>query len=152
MGLIGNFLWFILGGVFMGLGWWLAGVLAFLSIVGIPWGRACFVIGTFALFPFGKEAIDREDLSGRGDVGTGVFGAIGNIVWFVLAGWWLAIGHVLSAVACFVTIIGIPFGIQHLKLAGIALAPIGKTIVDKELAAAARGSGAQAELSRIRKG
>lgn len=88
MGAIGNFLWFILGGVFMGLGWWLAGLLAFVSIVGIPWGRACFVIGKFTFFPFGKEAVDREDLSGKGDVGTGFLGVLGNIVWFVLAGWW----------------------------------------------------------------
>ena len=151
MGAIGNFLWFILGGVLMGLGWWLAGLIAFVSIIGIPWGRACFVIGKFAFFPFGKEAIDREDLSGKGDVGTGALGVLGNILWFLVAGWWLAIGHVMSAIACFVSIIGIPFGIQHLKLAGIALAPVGKTIVDKELAAAARGSRAQADLSRIRR-
>ncbi len=77
-------------------------------------------------------------------------GLVGNIIWFVLAGVWLAIGHVLSAAACFITIIGIPFGIQHLKLAGIALAPIGKTIVEKELAAAVRGENAQADLSRRR--
>ena len=152
MSVIGNFLWFILGGVFMGLGWWLAGVLAFVSIIGIPWGRACFVIGTFTFFPFGKEAIDREDLSGQGDIGTGGFGTLGNIIWFILAGWWLALGHVMSAIACFVTIIGIPFAVQHLKLAGIALAPIGKAIVDKEVASAARGRRADAELSRIRKG
>ena len=151
MSAIGNFLWFILGGVFMGLGWWLAGVLAFVSIIGMPWGRACFVIGNFTFFPFGKEAIDREELSGERDMGTGSFGVVGNIVWFLLAGWWLALGHVMSAVACFVTIIGIPFGIQHLKLAGIALAPIGKTIVDKNLAEAARNNKAQADLSRIRK-
>ena len=149
---IGNFLWFILGGVFMGLGWWLAGALAFVSIVGIPWGRACFVIGNFTFFPFGKEAIDREDLSGEKDLGTGGLGVVGNIVWFLLAGWWLAIGHVMSAIACFVTIIGIPFGIQHLKLAGIALAPIGKTIVNKDLAEAARHNKAAADLSKIRKG
>jgi uncharacterized membrane protein YccF (DUF307 family) len=148
---IGNFLWFVLGGVFMGLGWWLVGLLAFLSIVGIPWGKACFVIGQFTFFPFGKEAVSRKDLSKEGDIGTGVFGTIGNVIWFLLAGVWLAIGHVASAVACFVTIIGIPFGIQHLKLAAIALAPIGKTIVPKELAAAVRGENAMADLSRIRK-
>jgi uncharacterized membrane protein YccF (DUF307 family) len=147
---IGNLLWFIMGGVLMGLGWWLVGLLAFVSIVGIPWGKACFVIGQFAFWPFGKEAVSREDLSGREDIGTGALGLVGNIVWFVLAGVWLAIGHVLSAAACFITIIGIPFGIQHLKLAGIALAPIGKTVVDKELAAAVRGEDAQAELSRRR--
>ncbi len=147
---IGNLLWFLMGGVLMGLGWWLVGLLAFVSIVGIPWGKACFVIGQFAFWPFGKEAVSREDLSGREDIGTGALGLVGNIVWFVLAGVWLAIGHVLSAAACFITIIGIPFGIQHLKLAGIALAPIGKTVVDKELAAAVRGEDAQAELSRRR--
>jgi uncharacterized membrane protein YccF (DUF307 family) len=151
MSIIGNILWFILGGVFMGLGWWLVSLLAFVSIIGIPWGRACFVIGKFTFFPFGKEAVDREDLSGRSDIGTGFIGVLGNIVWFVLAGWWLAIGHVLSALACCLTIIGIPFGIQHLKLAGIALAPVGKTIVDKKAAAVARGSLAQADLSKIRR-
>jgi uncharacterized membrane protein YccF (DUF307 family) len=151
MGVIGNILWFILGGVFMGLGWWLVGLLAFVSIIGIPWGRACFVIGQFAFFPFGKEAVNREDLSRQGDIGTGSLGLVGNIVWFVVAGVWLAIGHVISAAACFVTIIGIPFGIQHLKLAAIALAPIGKTIVDKKLAAAVRGETAQSELSKRRK-
>jgi len=150
MGVIGNVLWFILGGVFMGLGWWLVGILAFISIIGIPWGRACFVIGEFAFFPFGKEAVSRKDLTRQGDIGTGSLGLIGNIVWFLVAGLWLAIGHVISAAACFVTIIGIPFGIQHLKLALIALAPIGKTIVDKKLAAAVRGEAALAELSRHR--
>ena len=148
MSTLGNILWFVLGGFFMGLGWWLAGARAFLSIIGIPWGRACFVIGQFTFFPFGKEAIDREDLSGKSDIGTGVLGLLGNIVWFVLAGWWLALGHLMSAVACFVTIIGIPFAIQHLKLAGIALAPVGKTIVDKRVAAVARGELAQDELAR----
>ena len=147
---IGNLLWFLMGGVLMGLGWWLVGLLAFVSIVGIPWGKACFVIGQFAFWPFGKEAVSRDDLSGREDIGTGALGLVGNIIWFVLAGVWLAIGHVLSAAACFITIIGIPFGIQHLKLAGIALAPIGKTIVEKELAAAVRGENAQADLSRRR--
>ena len=152
MSTLGNILWFVLGGFFMGLGWWLAGALAFLSIIGIPWGRACFVIGQFTFFPFGKEAIDREELSGKRDIGTGVLGLLGNIVWFVLAGWWLALGHLMSAVACFVTIIGIPFAIQHLKLAGIALAPVGKTIVDKRVAAVARGELAQDELARNGKG
>ena len=147
---IGNLLWFLLGGALMGLGWWLVGILAFISVVGIPWGRACFVIGQFAFFPFGREAVSRERLSGQGDIGTGVFGTIGNILWFLFAGLWLAIGHIMTAAACFVTIIGIPFGIQHVKLAGIALAPIGKTIVSKELAAAVRGEMAQQELARRR--
>jgi uncharacterized membrane protein YccF (DUF307 family) len=147
---IGNFLWFVLGGVIMGIAWWLVGLLAFLSIVGIPWGRACFVLGRFHFLPFGREAILRSELYGRRDIGTGFLGTIGNVVWFVLAGWWLALGHVISALMCFVTIIGIPFGIQHLKLAGLALAPVGRTIVVKELAAAARRANAEARLASLR--
>ena len=147
---LGNIFWFVFGGVFMGLGWWLAGLLCFISIVGIPWGRACFVIGGFAFFPFGREAVSRADLTRCDDLGTGPLGFIGNAIWFVLVGIWLAIGHLCSALACFITIIGIPFGLQHLKLAVLTLAPIGKTIVDKELAAAVHGEAAQAELERRR--
>jgi uncharacterized membrane protein YccF (DUF307 family) len=150
MSAIGNLLWFVLGGVFMGLGWCLAGLIAFLTIVGIPWGKACFVIGQFTFFPFGQEAINRELLTDREDIGTGGLGLIGNVIWFLVAGWWLAIGHVVSAFLCFVTIIGIPFGIQHLKLAGIAIAPIGKIIVSKEVAAAARNQSAQGVVDRVR--
>ena len=150
MSALGNLLWFVFGGLVMGMGWWLAGLLAFVSIVGIPWGKACFVIGQFAFLPFGKEAVNREDLSGRPDIGTGALGLLGNVIWFLLAGVWLAIGHMLSAAACFVTIIGIPFAIQHFKLALIALAPIGKTIVDKNLAAAVRGEQAQDALAKLR--
>ncbi|HSI28248.1 MAG: YccF domain-containing protein [Methylophilus sp.] len=128
---IGNFLWFIFGGFFMGLAWWFFGILAFITIVGIPWGKACFVIGQFTFLPFGREAVSRKDLYQKDDIGTGVLGFVGNVIWFIFAGVWLAIGHLVSALACFVTIIGIPFGIQHLKLAVISLAPIGKTIVSK---------------------
>ncbi|WP_029147344.1 YccF domain-containing protein [Methylophilus sp. 5] len=149
---IGNFLWFILGGILLGLAWWLAGLLAFITIVGIPWGKACFVIGQFTFFPFGREAISRKELHQKDDIGTGGLGLIGNIIWFIFAGVWLAIGHVVSAVACFITILGIPFGIQHLKLAGIALAPIGKIIVTKEVAAAARKANAEASLAADRRG
>lgn len=150
--LIGNFLWFILGGVIMGLGWWLVGLIAVVTIVGIPWAKACFVIGSFCFFPFGKEAISRDELYAREDIGTGGLGLLGNIIWFILAGWWLAIGHVLSALVNFITIIGIPFGIQHLKLAGIALVPIGKTVVSIEEAQAARMINAQASVARRRGG
>jgi uncharacterized membrane protein YccF (DUF307 family) len=136
--LIANLLWFVLGGFVMGLGWWIAGLVMAISIIGIPWVRSCFVFGSFCFFPFGNEAIDRKELTGKDDLGTGLLGLIGNIVWFFVAGIWLAIGHVVSAICNFVTIIGIPFGIQHLKLAGCALAPVGKTVVSKEVAAAAR--------------
>lgn len=150
MSAILNLLWFILGGVFMGLGWWLVGALAFITIVGAPWGRACFVIGKFTFFPFGKEAINRKELTQQGDIGTSPFGTLGNIIWFIFAGIWLAIGHVASAIALAITIIGIPFAWQHLKLAGIALAPIGKTIVAKEVAEAARQSNAQKAVNASR--
>ena len=123
-----NLLWLLLGGVVMALGWWLAGLACAITIVGLPWARSCFVIGTFSLWPFGNEAINRRELSGRGDLGTGPLGLVGNVIWFVVAGWWLAIGHLSSALACFVTIVGIPFGIQHIKLALIALAPVGMTV------------------------
>ena len=128
---LGNFLWFIFGGFFMGLAWWFFGILAFITIIGIPWGKACFVIGQFTFLPFGREAVSRNVLNQKDDIGTGTLGFIGNVIWFIFAGVWLAIGHLGSALACFITIIGIPFGIQHLKLAVISLAPIGKTIVSK---------------------
>ena len=123
-----NLLWLLLGGVVMALGWWLAGLACAITIVGLPWARSCFVIGSFSLWPFGNEAINRRELSGRGDLGTGSLGFVGNVIWFVVAGWWLAIGHLSSALACCVTIVGIPFGIQHIKLALIALAPVGMTV------------------------
>lgn len=127
-----NILWVVLGGFVMALGWWLAALLCAITIVGLPWARSCWVIGKFSLWPFGYEAVNRKQLTGRGDLGTGTLGLIGNVLWFVVAGWWLAIGHLSSALACFVTIIGIPFGIQHLKLALIALAPVGMTVVPSQ--------------------
>jgi uncharacterized membrane protein YccF (DUF307 family) len=147
-----NFLWFVLGGVLMGLAWWLAGIVAYITIIGIPWGNACFVMGQFSFFPFGKEAISRRELHQADDIGTGALGTIGNVIWFIFAGVWLALGHVACAIANFVTIVGIPFGIQHLKLAGIALAPIGKTVVTKEVAAAARATAAASAVAELRKG
>ena len=135
---IANLLWFVLGGFLMGLGWLLAGLIAAISIVGIPWARSCFVLGELCFFPFGKEVIDRAELTGREDLGTGGLGLVGNILWFVVIGWSLALGHLVSAAASAVTIIGIPFAVQHVKLAVCALAPVGKTVVSKEVAAEAR--------------
>lgn len=131
--LLGNILWFLLGGVLMGLAWWFVGLIACITIIGIPWGKACFVMGQFSFFPFGKEAVSRKLVNQEGDIGTSGLGVVGNIIWFVFAGFWLAIGHIISALMCFIIIIGIPFGIQHLKLAGIAIAPIGKTIVSSNM-------------------
>lgn len=126
-----NILWLVLGGLWMGLGWYIAGLIMLLSIIGIPWAKACFVIGSFAFWPFGKEVVRRDSVTGRSDVGTGVLGLLGNVIWFLFGGLWLTIGHLLAALVNFVSIIGIPFGLQHLKLATICLAPIGKTVVER---------------------
>ncbi len=138
MSTIGNIIWIVLGGVWMSLGWVIAGVVMYLTVIGIPWGRSCFVIAEFTLLPFGREAVPRELVTGRDDVGTGDAGIVGNIVWLLLAGWWLALGHVVTGIGTCLTVIGIPFGIQHFKLAGISLMPIGKTILPKEVVARLR--------------
>lgn len=127
--LILNLLWFVLGGFFAGLGWILAGVIMALTIVGIPWARSCFVIARYTFWPFGYDIVSRDQLTGEQDLGTGTLGTIGNVIWFVLAGWWLAVMHLTAAVALAISIIGIPFAWAHVKLAMASLFPIGKTIV-----------------------
>ncbi|UOP04187.2 YccF domain-containing protein [Conchiformibius kuhniae] len=124
-----NILWLICGGLVSALGWWLAGLLMAVSIIGLPWAKACFVIGQFSLWPFGRDAVPRKLVTGQDDIGTGTAGLLGNILWFVVAGVWLAIAHLTAALACFVTVIGIPFGLQYWKLAMLAIAPIGKTVI-----------------------
>ena len=124
-----NLLWLVLGGVWMAIGWGIAAVVMAITIIGIPWARAAFNIAVYTLLPFGYKAVSRDEHLGRSDIGTGLLGLVGNVVWLVLAGWWLALGHLLVAIVLAVTIIGIPFAWAHLKLAGIALWPIGKIIV-----------------------
>ena len=116
-------------GTWMALGWVIAAVLMAITIVGLPWTRAAFNIASYTLLPFGQKAVSRAQYSEGEDVGTGPLGILGNIVWLVLAGWWLALGHLVTAILLAVTIVGIPFAWAHLKLAGIALWPIGKMIV-----------------------
>ena len=129
---IGNIIWLIFGGIILGLGWAVAGLIMCLTVIGIPWARSCFVISRFTFFPFGRVPISRRELTGENDLGTGSPGVLGNIIWIVLAGWWLALGHLFAAMLTFFTIIGIPFSIQHLKLARITLAPVGIAIVSKQ--------------------
>jgi uncharacterized membrane protein YccF (DUF307 family) len=124
-----NVLWIVLGGAWMAFGWLVAAVVMAITIIGLPWARAAFNIAAYTLFPFGSRAVSREAYTGQGDIGTGPLGVIGNIIWLLLAGWWLALAHAVTAVVLAVTIIGIPFAWAHLKLAGIALWPIGKVIV-----------------------
>jgi uncharacterized membrane protein YccF (DUF307 family) len=129
MTLVLNILWFVLGGFAAGLAWFVGGALLALTIVGLPWSFAAFRIGAFSLAPFGRQAVDRALVTGREDAGSGALGLILNLVWLLVAGWWIALAHIVIGVALCVSLIGIPFGLQHFKLALIALAPVGKTIV-----------------------
>ncbi len=129
MTLLLNILWFVLGGFACGLAWFLGGAILAVTIIGLPWAAAAFRIGVFAFAPFGSRITDRRFVTGRDDLGTGGVGFILNVVWFVFAGWYIALAHLLIGVAQCLTIIGIPFGLQHFKLAVLGLAPIGKTVV-----------------------
>jgi uncharacterized membrane protein YccF (DUF307 family) len=124
--LVLNVLWFILFGWLSGLLWILAGVLLAITIVGLPWSAAAFRIASFSVWPFGRLVVSRPGF----DLGTGPSGFLLNIIWFVLAGWYLALHHLVIGVAQCVTLIGIPFGLQHFKLALISLAPVGKTVIE----------------------
>lgn len=128
--LILNILWFILGGWLSGLLWLLGGAILALTIVGLPYSMAAWRIAGFSFWPFGKEVVSRESL-GMSDAGTGGLGVVLNVIWFVFAGWYIALSHLLIAVAEFVSIIGIPFALKDLQLAMLALAPVGKTVVEK---------------------
>ena len=132
MSLLLNVLWLVFGGIWMAAGWLLAAVIMALTIVGIPWARAAANIALYTLLPFGHSAVDREEYSGRPSIGTGPFGVVGNLLWLLLAGWWLALAHLITAVCLAITIIGLPFAWAHLKLAGLALWPIGKEIVSND--------------------
>jgi uncharacterized membrane protein YccF (DUF307 family) len=122
--LILNILWLIFGGFFLALGYALAGVICFVLIVTIPFGIAAFRMANYALWPFGRSLVPKPD--------AGVASAVGNVIWVIVAGWWLALGHIVTAVAQFVTIIGIPFGIANIKLVPISLLPLGHQIVDSD--------------------
>ena len=132
MSLLLNILWIVFGGLWMAVGWLLAAVIMAVTIVGIPWARAAANIALYTLLPFGHTAVDREEFTGRPSVGTGPLGLVGNLLWLLFAGWWLALGHLIIALGLAITIIGLPFAWAHLKLAGLALWPIGKEIVSTE--------------------
>jgi uncharacterized membrane protein YccF (DUF307 family) len=102
------------------------------TIVGLPWTRAAFNIALYTLLPFGHQVVSRARFTGREDLGTGPLGFLGNVIWLILAGWWLALGHLIIAICLAITIIGIPFAWAHLKLIGISLWPIGRMIVSLE--------------------
>lgn len=124
--LIGNLLWLVFGaGIGCFLFWAFAGALLALTVVGIPFSFAAFRIAGFAAFPFGRELVDRELTGEERIAGT----TLANILWIVLAGVWLFILHVVLGIAACLTIIGIPFGLAHFKLAGVSFAPLGKRAV-----------------------
>ena len=123
-----NIIWFVFGGgVVAGLLWLFTGLILMLTVVGIPFGFAAFRIAGFAAFPFGKELVDARVLGEERIAGTG----LANILWILLAGIWLAISHVLAGISLCLTIIGIPFGFAHFRLAGVCFSPLGKRSVIK---------------------
>ena len=126
MSLILNLIWLVLAGFWMAVGYAIAGVMMLLTIVGIPLAVPAFRMAVFSLWPFGKAIVQKPGASGGS--------ALANIVWIVFAGWWIALGHVATAVGFFVTIIGIPFGIASLKLAALSFVPYGKQVVPRSQA------------------
>ena len=121
---IGNVIWLLLAGLPLALGYAAFGLVAFLLIITIPFGIASFRLASYALWPFGRTVVRRPD--------AGAGSAIGNVIWFVLAGLWLALAQVAAGIALCLTIIGIPFGVACFKMAGLALFPLGKEIVDAD--------------------
>jgi uncharacterized membrane protein YccF (DUF307 family) len=119
-----NVLWIVFGGFYMSAGWLIAALVMVVTIIGIPWARAALTIALYTLLPFGHRVVERPS-----GIGTGPLGFVGNVIWLVLAGWWLALGHLITALLLAVTIIGIPFAWAHLKLAGLALWPVGRDVV-----------------------
>ncbi len=143
-------LWFVLGGIISGICWWLAGIIAAITIIGLPWARACFRIGSYTFFPFGRDVISVKELYGESSGTAGFFRFIGNVIWFIPLGFILMVIHLIAAVACFITIIGIPFGYAHLKLAGASIFPLGKRVVRSDVATLARNENAVNELAKLR--
>jgi uncharacterized membrane protein YccF (DUF307 family) len=129
LSLLLNLLWIIFGGFWMAVGWVIAALIMAITIVGLPWTWSALTIASYTLLPFGYTVVSRAEYAGREDIGTGPLGLIGNLIWLVLAGWWLALSHLIIALLWAITIIGLPFAWAHLKLARLALWPIGKMVV-----------------------
>jgi uncharacterized membrane protein YccF (DUF307 family) len=122
--LVLNVLWLIFGGLLIALGYAIAGLICFVLIVTIPFGIASFRMANYALWPFGRTLVPKPS--------AGVGSAVGNVIWFIVAGWWLALGHIATAIAQAVTIIGIPLAIANIKLVPVSLMPLGHEIVDAD--------------------
>ena len=131
MTLLLNLLWLVCGGFVSGCLWLFGGVLLACTIVGIPWAFAAFRIAGFVFWPFGREVVDRKLVTGFADTGTGIGRLLLNLVWLLVAGWYIALTHLILAIVEAVTIIGLPFAFKDLQIAGLALAPVGKVVVGK---------------------
>ncbi len=126
-----NLIWLVLAGFWLAVGYAVAGILCCVLIVTIPFGIASLRIAGYVLWPFGRTIVDRP--------GAGGWSVLGNIVWILVAGWWLALGHLTTGIAQCLTIVGIPLGIANFKLVPISLVPLGKQIVPTDGAFAAYG-------------
>jgi uncharacterized membrane protein YccF (DUF307 family) len=123
-----NIIWFVLAGLWMAIGYAIAALICFVLIVTIPFGIASLRIGIFALWPFGKTVVKRSD--------AGIASGLGNVIWFVCCGWWLALLHAVGGTLLCLTIIGIPLGLANFKLIPVSLLPMGREIVSVEQARA----------------
>jgi uncharacterized membrane protein YccF (DUF307 family) len=128
MRLLLNIIWFVLAGLWMAIGYAIAALICFILIITIPFGIAALRIAVFALWPFGKTVVKRAD--------AGIASGIGNVLWFLLCGWWLALGHLITGVLLCLTIIGIPLGLANFKLIPVSLLPLGREILSVEEAEA----------------
>src|SRR3954465_14406661 len=136
MRLVLNIIWFVFAGLWMAIGYAVAALICFILIITIPFGIAALRIAVFALWPFGRTVVRRSD--------AGLASGIGNVLWFVLCGWWLALGHLVTGVLLCITIIGIPLGLANFKLIPVSLAPLGREIVGVD---EARAIGAQPQVT-----
>ena len=129
-----NIIWLVFAGAWMALGYLIAAVLLAITIIGLPFAKQSLKLGGYALWPFGR-ALVQSPTRHKG------LSVIGNVLWFILAGWWLALGHVLTGIALCLTIIGIPMGVADIKMAGAALVPFGRRVVSaRELNAGLAGA------------
>jgi uncharacterized membrane protein YccF (DUF307 family) len=119
-----NVIWLVFGGFFLALGYALAGVICCALIITIPFGLASFRMANYSLWPFGRTTVPKRS--------AGIASGVGNVIWVIVAGWWLALGHIVAAVTQFITVIGIPLAIANLKLVPVSLFPLGHEIVNAD--------------------
>jgi len=126
-----NLIWLVFGGLWLALGYVVAGIICCVLVVTIPFGVASFRMASYALWPFGRTIVDRPT--------AGAMSTIGNVIWILVAGWWLVLGHLTTALAQAITIVGIPLAIANLKMIPVSLVPLGKEIVPTDRSLAAYG-------------